>query len=60
VTLADARRFRAVNAELSELIEWAYEVRADRISGPDDVHSKIFTYDIEAAVPEQADRARRG
>jgi len=58
VTLADARRFRAVNADLSELIEWAYEVRADHISGPDDVHSKIFTYDIDATVPEQADKAQ--
>src|SRR6185312_4006675 len=58
VTLADARRFRAVNANLGELIEWAYEVRADRISGPDDLHSKIFTYDIEATVPAQTDKAQ--
>ncbi len=58
VTLADAHRFRAVNADLSELIEWAYEVRGDRISGPDDVHSKIFTYDIQATVPGQADKAQ--
>lgn len=58
VTLADPRRFRAVNADLSELIEWAYEVRADHISGPDDVHSKIFTYNIEATVPEQTDKVQ--
>src|SRR3569833_750800 len=56
VTLADARRFRAVNADLSELIEWAYEVRGDRVSGLDDVHPKIFTYDIEATVPPQTDK----
>jgi uncharacterized protein (TIGR03435 family) len=58
VSLANARRFRAINADLSELIEWAYEVRSDRISGPDDIHSKIFTYDIDATVPEHADTAQ--
>jgi uncharacterized protein (TIGR03435 family) len=58
VKLADARRFRAVNADLSELIEWAYEVRADRISGPADLHSKIFTFDIDASLPEQVDKGQ--
>lgn len=54
----DATHFRAVNADLAELIEWAYEVRADRISGPADIHSKILTYDIDATIPEQADKAQ--
>lgn len=58
VNLTDPRRFRAVNADMAELIEWAYEVRADRISGPPDLNSKILTFDIDATVPEQADKAQ--
>src|SRR6185312_5110336 len=48
---SDPTRFRAVNCDLGELIEEAYGVRADRISGPDDVHSHDVTFDIEAAMP---------
>lgn len=30
----DATHFRAINCDLSELIEWAYDIRTDRVSGP--------------------------
>ena len=47
----DATHFRAVNCDLSELIEWAYGIRGDRVSGPGDIHSHEATFDIDATMP---------
>ena len=54
----DATHFRAVNCDLSELIEWAYEIRTDRVSGPDAVHSHETTFDINATMPAAASDAQ--
>ncbi|HVY93118.1 MAG TPA: TIGR03435 family protein [Bryobacteraceae bacterium] len=47
----DATHFRAINCDLSELIEWAYQIRTDRISGPGELHSHEATFDINATMP---------
>src|SRR5690348_2707561 len=47
----DATHFRAINCDLSELIEWAYDIRTDRVSGPGDVHSHELTFDVNATMP---------
>ncbi|HVW09326.1 MAG TPA: TIGR03435 family protein [Bryobacteraceae bacterium] len=55
---SDATHFRAVNCDLGELIEEAYGVRADRISGPGDVHSHDVTFDINATMPAETTDAQ--
>ncbi|HVV46546.1 MAG TPA: TIGR03435 family protein [Bryobacteraceae bacterium] len=55
---SDPTRFRALNCDLSELIEEAYGVRADRISGPDDVHSHAVTFDIDGTMPAETTDAQ--
>ncbi|HEY4087467.1 MAG TPA: TIGR03435 family protein [Bryobacteraceae bacterium] len=55
---SDPTRFRATNCDLSELIEEAYGVRSDRISGPDDVHSHEVTFDIDATMPAETTDAQ--
>jgi uncharacterized protein (TIGR03435 family) len=50
---SDRTRFRAVNCDLSELMEWAYGVRGDRISGSGEVHSHETTFDIDASMPAE-------
>lgn len=55
---SDPTHFRAVNCDLSELIEEAYGVRNDRISGPDDVHSHDITFDIAATMPAETSDAQ--
>jgi uncharacterized protein (TIGR03435 family) len=47
----DPTRFRAVNANLAELIEWAYRVRTDHIAGPDEIKSNARTFDVDATMP---------
>jgi len=47
----DPTRFRAQNATLAELIEYAWRVPQDRISGPDDLKSADHTFDIDATMP---------
>jgi uncharacterized protein (TIGR03435 family) len=47
----DSTRFQAVGATLSELIEYAWRVRQDRISGPDGLQSADHTFDIDATMP---------
>src|SRR6185312_17166818 len=55
---SDPTHFRAVNCDLSELIEEAYGVRGDRISGAGDVHSHDTTFDIEATMPAETTDAQ--
>lgn len=47
----DATRLRAVSAPMSELIEYAWRVPQDRISGPDGIRSPDHTFDIDATMP---------
>ena len=47
-----------MNCDLSELIEWAYGVRSDRISGPGEVHSHEKTFDIDATMPAETTDAQ--
>ncbi len=47
----DPTRFRAVSATVAELIEYAWRVPQDRISGPDDLKSAEYTFDIDASMP---------
>jgi uncharacterized protein (TIGR03435 family) len=54
VDRVDLTRFRAVSATLAELIEYAWRVRQDRISGPDGLKSNEYTFDIDATLPAAA------
>ena len=47
----DPARFQAVSATLSELIEYAWQVPQNRISGPDALQSADYTFDIDATMP---------
>jgi uncharacterized protein (TIGR03435 family) len=51
VDRVDSTRFRAVSATLAELIEYAWRVPQNRISGPDDLKSREHTFDIDATMP---------
>lgn len=41
----------AENATLAALIEYAWKIRQDRISGPDDLKSPEHTFDVDATMP---------
>ena len=51
VDRVDATRFRAVGATLAELIEYGWRVRQDRISGPDNLKSAEYIFDVDATMP---------
>jgi uncharacterized protein (TIGR03435 family) len=57
VNLASAGRFRAVNANLHECIQWAYEVKDYQLDEPDWLKSNDVTFDIEATAPAEASKA---
>jgi uncharacterized protein (TIGR03435 family) len=44
-------RFCAVNANLHELVQWAYDVKDYQIDEPDWLKSNSITFDIEAVAP---------
>ena len=47
-------RFRAVNANLHELVQWAYNIKDYQIDEPDWLKSNSITFDIEATAPTAA------
>ena len=47
----DPTRLRATSATLAELIEYAWQVRQDRIAGPYDLKSTEYTFDVDATMP---------